>query len=639
MKKYNKILSSLMMLLALVFSFEKITQIFIPNGYYSDVQGEAHEATWDEFYSLDKNSIDVIYLGSSSMYHGISPLKIWSEVGVTGFDLGSSTQRPWVSLYFLEEALKTQKPKVIILDMYAWMWRGGAGAEAHAHKAYDYTNFSIEKIKSVQRTLKDPGFDCGNIFSYIMPAFRYHSRWNDLERKDFRQSVISPYKGMALGYAENDCTDAFSRFDTVREYSADVSVVEYFQKIVDLCNKNDIELVLIKLPVYEWGEIYSRQIAEFSEKNNLTFIDFNYMMEDLQIDVVSDFTDGSHLNVKGAEKISTWLAQWLVKNCSFIDKRQDSQYAQWNDDYQTYLQNGRNYQLQTCEDIGVYFDLLKGNPNYDLIAFSNVFPEKLENYKAYCGKVQMPFPEYCSVGQNIFMYIQSDMGIKYVKSDGMRVETNQATRNIELGKYEDNLSGLYSIEIKEEGGGVKIYDANNGIFLGKDITGNLIGTTDMGCEWHFKPQDNSMFTVCAEDGLVWDVVGGNMAKGVNVQCYEYNGSPAQKFYLYRVFENGEISLVKDAAQLQNGTYMFICSGVAIENEINQSKDGDSKYYFLQTNSAYELEKMLVNGENILFSNQGDLYMYVYDRKTGILVDKAVVDYAENLALIIHEPRT
>ena len=161
----------------------------------------------------------------------------------------------------------------------------------------------------------------------------------------------------------------------------------------------------------------------------------------------------------------------------------------------------------------------------------------------------------------------------------------------------------------------------------------------MGCEWHFKPQDNSMFTVCAEDGLVWDVVGGNMAKGVNVQCYEYNGSTAQKFYLYRVFENGEISLVKDAAQLQNGTYMFICSGVAIENEINQSKDGDSKYYFLQTNSAYELEKMLVNGENILFSNQGDLYMYVYDRKTGILVDKAVVDYAENLALIIHEPRT
>lgn len=33
----------------------------------------------------------------------------------------------------------------------------------------------------------------------------------------------------------------------------------------------------------------------------------------------SDFTDGSHLNVKGTEKISTWLAQWLVKNYFFID--------------------------------------------------------------------------------------------------------------------------------------------------------------------------------------------------------------------------------------------------------------------------------------------------------------------------------
>lgn len=453
MKKFSRVLSSLTVLLVLAFSFEKITQIFIPNGYFSDVQGEAHEATWDEFYGLDKNSIDVIYLGSSSMFHGISPLKIWDEVGVTGFDLGSSTQRPWVTLYFLEEALKTQKPNVVVLDMYAWLWRGGAGAEAHAHTAYDYTKFSIEKTCSVQRTLTDTGFDCGNIFSYIMPAFRYHSRWNDLEKKDFQQNNISPYKGMALGYAENDCTDAFSKFDTVKEYSVDASVVEYFQKIADLCKKNDIELVLIKLPVYEWSEIYSRQITEFSEKNDLTFIDFNYMMEDLQIDVASDFTDGSHLNVKGAEKISIWLAEWLVQNCSFIDKRQDSQYAQWNEDYQTYLQNGRNYQLQTCEDIGMYFDLLKGNPNYDIIAYSNVFPEKLENYRAYCDKVQMPFPKYCSVGQNMFMYIQSDVGIKYVKSEGMMVETNQMTMNIELGKYEDNHRCLYSIEINEGGGG------------------------------------------------------------------------------------------------------------------------------------------------------------------------------------------
>lgn len=139
--------------------------------------------------------------------------------------------------------------------------------------------------------------------------------------------------------------------------------------------------------------------------------------------------------------------------------------------------------------------------------------------------------------------------------------------------------------------------------------------------------------------MVWDVVGGNIDNGVNVQCYEYNGSPAQEFYLYRILTDGGLSLVKNVAQLQNGTYMFICSGVAMENSINQSKNGDFSYYFLQMDSGNVLGKMLVNGENIQFNNQGDLYMYVYDRKTGILVDKAVVDYAENLALIMHEPRT
>lgn len=59
----------------------------------------------------------------------------------------------------------------------------------------------------------------------------------------------------------------------------------------------------------------------------------------------------------------------------------------------------------------------------------------------------------------------------------------------------------------------------------------------------------------------------------------------------------------------------------MEDRINHSKNGDFKYYFLQMDSANKLEKMFENGENILFNDQGDLYMYVYDKKSGILADK------------------
>ena len=73
----------------------------------------------ETMYRLEDNSIDVLALGSSHSFVDINPSVLYREYGIAGFDLGGSRQPFWNSYYYLKEALKTQKPEVIILEAYA----------------------------------------------------------------------------------------------------------------------------------------------------------------------------------------------------------------------------------------------------------------------------------------------------------------------------------------------------------------------------------------------------------------------------------------------------------------------------------------------------------------------------------------
>ena len=72
----------------------------------------------DSFYDLEDNTVDVLVLGSSHAYQGINTAVLWRNFGIASFNLCGAAQPIWNTYYYLEEALKTQTPKAIILDNY-----------------------------------------------------------------------------------------------------------------------------------------------------------------------------------------------------------------------------------------------------------------------------------------------------------------------------------------------------------------------------------------------------------------------------------------------------------------------------------------------------------------------------------------
>lgn len=76
---------------------------------YSDERSVEANRIFDE----RENSIDVIFLGHSGVYSGISPMEIYKKYGFTSYDFSQARQLPWESLEMLKAVLKVQKPAVL----------------------------------------------------------------------------------------------------------------------------------------------------------------------------------------------------------------------------------------------------------------------------------------------------------------------------------------------------------------------------------------------------------------------------------------------------------------------------------------------------------------------------------------------
>ena len=68
------------------------------------------------YYRQPRDTVDVLAVGTSIAYAGINTNVLWEEYGIAAYDLCSAEQPFWVTYYTLQEALKTQTPRVILLD-------------------------------------------------------------------------------------------------------------------------------------------------------------------------------------------------------------------------------------------------------------------------------------------------------------------------------------------------------------------------------------------------------------------------------------------------------------------------------------------------------------------------------------------
>jgi len=297
----------------------------------------------ETFYNQPKDSIDVLFFGTSSFRNGISPLTIWEETGITSNLRATTGQHPIVTYYYFVESLKYQHPKAVFVDGISLFYKFDVDHhESSIRKSVDPLHMSLVKIQLIWDIISES--ETQSFLSYIFPLLRYHNRWKeDLKRNDFEYSKIDnfePFRGQYItrGYRPYSMPDYFTQKTGDSEEYNEKSLI-YFKKMIELSKKNNIELIFVSLPRTANYD-FSRHLAikQLADSYDLQFIDYNIpdIMNEIKFEPLADFQNETHLNVYGSQKISKHLGAILQEEFNLLDRRSDSEFEQWNIDLELY---------------------------------------------------------------------------------------------------------------------------------------------------------------------------------------------------------------------------------------------------------------------------------------------------------------
>ena len=285
------------------------------------------------FYEMDRDTVDVLCLGSSHCYHSIQPNELWGNYGISSYVLSSPRQSVPCSYYLLKEALGYQKPKVVLLETYCFRYENKYRDEESLRLAIDGMRLGKVKMEMLEDFFGKGSWK--KKLPFMVPFLLYHARWSDLQDKDFIHDRYM--KGGILDFGQEP-----QQMPQMPERPLDIPEVtaKYLEKMIGLCRENGISLVLFAAPFADTSAgpkalRVNLALEEYAVGQGIPFL-FYQKTGELEIDYAADFYDSQHLNTYGTAKLTRKTGEWLQENYVLADHRQEEAYESWNADYVLY---------------------------------------------------------------------------------------------------------------------------------------------------------------------------------------------------------------------------------------------------------------------------------------------------------------
>lgn len=240
-----------------------------------------------DFYRLEEDTVDVLFVGSSHVYYSINTCNLYDDYGIASYLLASPAQPVWISYYFLQEALKTQSPRLVVFDVCT-LYKKQSDVGAASLPSLISMKPSREKWKAIRAVNQEEKLlDAISAF-FSFPY--YHTRYDELTRQDYENTKRVRYQ-------------------------------------------KNIPLLLVNSPYLNQTEEKQKAynyVFAIAKEYNIPFLDSNFVKE-MQIDFAKDLLEPSHLNYYGSEKYTDYLAKWIKAHCPLPDRRADKRYQSWEE--------------------------------------------------------------------------------------------------------------------------------------------------------------------------------------------------------------------------------------------------------------------------------------------------------------------
>ena len=288
----------------------------------------------DGFYAEKRKDIDLVVIGSSNSFCTVDPLVLYEDYGIAAYDFGSSSQPMHISVLYLKEALRTQQPKVVALEVNM-LTSDSITSRREAGLRWGYTNIplSVDKLRCIYESV---GAVNAEYFSYVFPVFRYHNRWKELTKSDytyFWQDKTNYTKGYLETQAVSETPVNLTDYNFEGAAWFEEENIACLDEIAKLCKEKNAALLLFKSPKEGWHRYETEAVRALADARGLQFVDFNELYSEgaLSLDMAADFRDAQHLNDFGAQKVTRYLGDYLKETYELPDRREDAHSNAWDE--------------------------------------------------------------------------------------------------------------------------------------------------------------------------------------------------------------------------------------------------------------------------------------------------------------------
>ncbi len=279
-----------------------------------------------------RNKYDVVFIGNSHAYCTFYPKILWQQHGIASHVFASSGQELYVSELYVKETTKNQQPKAIVVEVISASMNNGFVLELNNEfsmlNSYSMLPPSVDKLQTLFFAFEEESL-VDKLYP-LFPIVTFHENWKYSDYDNFNAIDFEKYQYNNGAVLHDIVCEGLQAPQNLPENSADFSEKskQSLLNIIDICKENDIELIFTVAPyvISEESQQVMNSVEEIAMANDIPFINYNNMYDEIGIDFSNDFKDEGHLNIYGMEKVSTHFGNYLKDNLDIPDRRGDEKY-------------------------------------------------------------------------------------------------------------------------------------------------------------------------------------------------------------------------------------------------------------------------------------------------------------------------
>ncbi|MBQ9538433.1 MAG: hypothetical protein IJU95_04115 [Treponema sp.] len=291
------------------------------------------------FYACRKNSLDLVFVGTSGTFSAFCPMDAWEQFGFASYNFCVNCMSTNAMPYALTEIVKTQKPKVVAIDVHSFIRRNRTMeiSERDARYNTDAYRYSLNRFRLIH--------DCVpksfGRFSYYFDIVKYHdsSFSRGFAINGARHNVDKGFNNLQWGVVEAPVMTAGLKA-LEEPFDSDLTA------LIERCRKLKVKVLFF---TYPYGNFREDSIACLNyikkrvQEAGFDFLDCEEFIGDFSFDYTRDYWEGAHFNIYGAQKVTALVGALLKERYGLPDRRSDARYSKWNEELSSWHENVVKY--------------------------------------------------------------------------------------------------------------------------------------------------------------------------------------------------------------------------------------------------------------------------------------------------------